>query len=261
MEYGISNISIIPVRSEPSEKSEMVTQILFGEHFAITEYGKKWCRVKLYYDDYEGFVDTKMILRLQESYFTEISAHSPSVTSDILTTIYEGGGKIPLYITAGSSLPFLNRPEKTFRITNINYRLDSFTDISSTDIRKNITDIAMKYLNAPYLWGGRTIFGIDCSGFVQMVYKICGVKMPRDTAQQVNSGKTLNFIAEAKPGDLAFFDDEEGLIVHVGIILGKEKIIHASGKVRIDRLDHQGIYNPVIKNYTHKLRVLRTYLE
>ena len=113
------------------------------------------------------------------------------------------------------------------------------------------------YLNAPYLWGGKTPFGIDCSGFTQMVYKLNGYKIHRDASQQALEGEPLSFIEESEVGDLAFFDNDEGNIIHVGIIMENNYIIHASGKVRIDRLDHLGIYNPELKKHTHKLRVIK----
>ena len=113
------------------------------------------------------------------------------------------------------------------------------------------------FLNAPYLWGGKTPFGVDCSGFTQMVYKLNGYKLMRDASQQSKQGEALSFIEESEPGDLAFFDNEEGNIIHVGIIMDDNYIIHASGKVRIDRLDHLGIYNAEINKHTHKLRVIK----
>ena len=117
------------------------------------------------------------------------------------------------------------------------------------------------YLNAPYLWGGKTPFGIDCSGFTQMVYKLNGFALPRDAYQQAEIGETLSFVEEAEPGDLAFFDDDEGNIIHVGMVLEQGTIIHASGKVRIDALDHQGIYNKELKNYSHKLRLIKKIID
>jgi cell wall-associated NlpC family hydrolase len=113
------------------------------------------------------------------------------------------------------------------------------------------------YLNAPYLWGGKTPFGIDCSGFTQMVYKLNGYHLKRDASQQATEGEPLSFIEESEPGDLAFFDNEEGKIIHVGIIMDNNYIIHSSGKVRIDRLDHLGIYNAETNRHTHKLRVIK----
>jgi len=118
----------------------------------------------------------------------------------------------------------------------------------------------MMYLNAPYLWGGRSPFGIDCSGFTQVIYKLNGFKLPRDASQQATIGETLSFIEESESGDLAFFDNEEGNIIHVGIMLENNNIIHASGKVRIDKIDHQGIFNSETNTYSHRLRLIKKIL-
>ena len=123
--------------------------------------------------------------------------------------------------------------------------------------KSEIVHKAFLFLNTPYLWGGKTPFGIDCSGFTQLVYKLCGHTLLRDAKDQATQGEVLSFIEESEPGDLAFFDNEEGVITHVGIIMQDYFIIHASGKVRIDVLDHSGIYNTDTKKHTHKLRVIK----
>ena len=99
--------------------------------------------------------------------------------------------------------------------------------------------------------------GMDCSGFSQVVHRIVGNDLPRDASQQVELGDTISFVEEAQAGDLAFFDNEEGNITHVGICLGGGDIIHASGSVRIDKLDHIGIFNADKGTYSHKLRVIK----
>ena len=120
---------------------------------------------------------------------------------------------------------------------------------------------AFYFLNSPYLWGGRTPFGIDCSGFVQIAARLSGISLPRDTQEQAEEGEIINLISEAKPGDLAFFDNIDGRIIHVGIILENGQIIHASGKVRIDTIDHQGIFNEESKKYSHQLRVIKRIIQ
>ena len=164
-------------------------------------------------------------------------------------------------IVSGSFLPFYNAENKSFNIDDeVFYFYGNISESKEDDIRSSITDSALNYVDTPYLWGGRTPFGIDCSGFTQIVYKLNGIKIPRDASQQVELGKTISFVDKANPGDLAFFDDDEGNIIHVGIILNDKKIIHASGKVRVDLIDHQGIFNNKIKKYTHRLRVIKQIL-
>jgi hypothetical protein len=167
-----------------------------------------------------------------------------------------------MMIVAGSTLPCWRPYLKEFSFQGTTFRHQgNFTYRNPANIRKFIIDQSLKYFNAPYLWGGRSPFGIDCSGLTQIIYKMAGIAIPRDASQQVHCGKALSFVEETKPGDLAFFDDEEGRIVHVGIIWEKNKIIHASGQVRIDNVDQFGIYNVDTKRYTHQMRVMKQIIK
>ena len=257
MNYGISNLSIIPVRKEPSEKSEMVTQILFGEHFEMREQMVGWTSVKLEYDGYEGWVDSKMITPIPARSLSKIQNSPTAVTSDVIT-IVPVSEEQNLMLVAGSTLPVWRPYLKQFSIPKETYLATG--EVVYGDL-KNPREIAitqaLKYFNAPYLWGGRTPFGVDCSGLTQIIYKMIGIKLPRDASEQVSMGTAMSFVDEAEPGDLAFFDDEEGNIVHVGIIWKRNKIIHASGQVRIDNVDQFGIFNIDTNRYTHKMRVMK----
>lgn len=249
--FGICNLAIIPLRSEPSDRSEIVSQVLFGEHFEILEQVKQWSKIKLQFDNYEGWVDSKQYQNISEAAFQQLSNDVIILNADLLEYI-TGPNNLLLPIPLGSSLSFLNYG--TINSANFNF---AGTKISSINSKKHILDTAFLYLNAPYLWGGKTPFGIDCSGFTQMVYKLNGYQLWRDASQQALQGEPLSFIEESEPGDLAFFDNDEGDIIHVGIIMQDNYIIHASGKVRIDRLDHLGIYNAETNRHTHKLRVIK----
>ena len=249
--FGICNLAIIPLRFEPSDKSEIVSQVLFGEHFEIKEQFKQWSRIKMQYDDYEGWVDSKQYQLISETNYNQLSNDAIILNGDLIEYI-TGASNLLIPIPLGSSLSFINNNE-------INTRGFYFegTKVNGIKDKKELINTAFLYLNAPYLWGGKTPFGIDCSGFTQMVYKLNGYKLLRDASQQATQGEALSFIEESEPGDLAFFDNEEGNIIHVGIIMENNYIIHASGKIRIDRLDHLGIYNPEINKHTHKLRVIK----
>lgn len=261
MNYGISSLSIIPVRKEPSEKSEMVTQILFGEHFEIREQMVGWSNVLLEYDGYEGWIDSKMITPLKNRALKKLEKSANAVSGDIIS-IVQVNAEQNILLVAGSTLPVWRPYLKEFTVNVDTYRSSGEVFYNpQDDLRKIVIKQALKYFNAPYLWGGRSPFGIDCSGFTQIIYKMIGIYIPRDASGQVQMGIALSFVDEAKPGDLAFFDDEEGKIVHVGILWKRNKIIHASGKVRIDNVDQFGIFNIDSKHYTHKLRVIKKIIE
>lgn len=249
--FGICNLSIIPLRLEPSDRSEIVSQVLFGEHFKVIDQLKQWSKIKLNYDDYEGWVDSKQYQIISESSYNQLSEDKIILNSDLLEYI-TGPNNFLMPIPLGASLSFLTNNE-------INSGNFDFEGLKRNGIKpkSDIIQTAFLYLNSPYLWGGKTPFGIDCSGFTQMVYKLNGYHLLRDASQQALQGEALSFIEESEEGDLAFFDNEEGAIIHVGIIMKDNYIIHASGKVRIDRLDHLGIYNPETNRHTHKLRVIK----
>jgi gamma-D-glutamyl-L-lysine dipeptidyl-peptidase len=249
--FGICKLANIPLRSENSDRSEIVSQVLFGEHFEVLEQINQWTKIKLHYDDYEGWIDTKQFYPISQNDYETLSKDEIVLNLDLVEYI-NGQKNLLLPITLGASLSFLS-----YASINSDQFVFDGTKTTGKNPKSNIINTALMYLNAPYLWGGKTIFGIDCSGFTQMVYKINGYKILRDASQQAMMGESLSFIEESEAGDLAFFDNDEGRIIHVGIIMNDNYIIHASGQVRIDRLDHLGIYNASTNRHTHKLRVIK----
>lgn len=249
--FGICNLAIVPVRAEASDKSELISQLLFGDHFTIIEKLPKWVKIISSFDNYEGWIDSKQYQTITENQFQLLQTTALVYNGELIDFIsYPNNQLMP--IPLGSSLTFLD-------INEINISNFHFEGIKVCGIKpkENLLKTAFLYLNAPYLWGGKTPFGIDCSGFTQMVYKINGYSLLRDASQQAKQGEALSFIEESEPGDLAFFDNDEGNIIHVGIMMENNYIIHASGKVRIDRIDHLGIYNAETGRHTHKLRVIK----
>ena len=246
MRYGTCNLGIVPVRLEPSDSSEMVTQVLYGDTFKVLECRKKWSRIRISFDSYVGWIDNKQYLEINEDTYNNLVRVEPVLARDIIQYVADKANS--LYpIPIGSNLNVLNLLKHTY----------DGNEVIVKQNKSNIIATAFLFLNAPYLWGGKTPFGIDCSGFTQMVYKLNGINLKRDASQQAAQGHPLSFIEESEPGDLAFFDNAEGDIIHVGIIMEDNYIIHAHGKVRIDRLDHSGIYNAERKMHTHKLRVIK----
>ncbi|WP_405571539.1 NlpC/P60 family protein [Winogradskyella sp. Asnod2-B02-A] len=246
MQYGICNLGIVPIRLEPSDTSEMVTQALYGDFFKVLEQRKKWSRIRFAFDNYEGWIDNKQYLEIEDSNYNELDKCGINLSNDLIEFVADTSNQ--LYpIPVGSDLNGLNL---------LKHHFDGIA-LTEKSAKENIVKSSFLFLNAPYLWGGKTPFGIDCSGFTQMVYKLNGYKIFRDASEQAKQGEALSFIEESEPGDLAFFDNAEGNITHVGIIMEDNYIIHAHGKVRIDRLDHSGIYNIDKNIHTHKLRVIK----
>ena len=215
MKIGICNISIVPLRKEKSQKSEMISQLLYGETFQILESSNDWSNIKMTFDDYKGWIKINQYVEIDSAKFKRID--ESSYCSDLVEFIEDSNKKLKT-IVMGSN------------VSNAELLNDKFDGNLSNNKKKKeeAVEIAISLINTPYLWGGRSPFGIDCSGFSQLVYKMIGVNLPRDAKDQAKIGSTLSFIDESQPGDLAFFHDKDDKIVHVGIILKDNYIIHAS---------------------------------
>jgi hypothetical protein len=246
MQYGICNLSIVPVRLQPDDATEMVTQLLYGEYFKILEERGKWSRIRIASDSFEGWIDNRQYLKIEEAAFYELNEAKPIYSADLIDYLideYSNLTAIPL----GAVLNYA---------PNLKHSHDGSVFYGEKE-KSNLISTALLYLNAPSLWGGKSPFGIDCSGLTQMVYMVNGYSLLRNSAQQATQGEPLSFIEESEPGDLAFFDNNEGLITHVGIMMKDNYIIHVNGKVRIDRIDHSGIFNTDLNRHTHQLRVIK----
>lgn len=248
MKYGICPISVAPLRLETKDTSEMVSQVLYGEHFKIIEERKNWAKIRLAQDSYEGWLDNKQLIEIESELYHNINDSEINYTKDLISHITHQNESLST-ITLGAQI-------STAHHLGDSYQLESTTN----GAKKNLINNALLLLNTPYLWGGRTPLGIDCSGFTQLIYRLSGFNLLRDASQQATQGDVLSFIEEAEEGDLAFFDNNEGNITHVGIIMKDNYIIHAHGKVRIDRLDQSGIFNVERYVHTHKLRVIKKIL-
>lgn len=261
MSYGLCNLPVIPLRGEPSHRSEMVSQVLFGECFEILDNEDAWLFVRLEHDGYEGWMDAKQYIKISKPVYDSFSAgvHDVIGLSSHSVCIKLGLEEM-INLLPGSTLPFLN--DTKFELNDQEYLFlgeSSVPHVSS--FHASLDETTRFYINAPYLWGGRSLFGIDCSGFSQLVYKHLGVRIFRDANQQANEGRLIDSIQDAKAGDLAFFDNEDGKITHVGIVLDDLEIIHASGRVKIDQLDDQGVFCRDTQKYTHKLKVIKRLVE
>ena len=258
-EHGISRLSVVPVRATGSDKSEQVTQLLFGDHYTILEISDntKWLKIKVCYDEYEGWIDVRQHNFISEAYYNQINSSDYKICTDLTSSILYK--KHHISIVLGSILPIST--SELFKIEEqlaFNGESKSLSQKREYDFLKQI---AMKYLNAPYQWGGRSPFGIDCSGFTQNVFRIGGYTLPRDASQQVRKGQMVDGVDKSKPGDLAFFSNKEGAITHVGMLLEGGTIIHASGRVRIDTFDERGILDVDSGILTHTLSAIRRVLK
>lgn len=258
MKYGICSVSVVPIRFGASDTSEMVSQLLFGEVYEIISSKPKWLKIKCEHDGYEGWISKNQHIEITEAVFGR-AKKSTDCSLELVQEANTENYYVPIVL--GSSLPEYDGINFSFNGSKFTFSGQVINSKETPGTAEILTKVARKYLYAPYLWGGRSPFGIDCSGFVQVVYKMLGIKLERDARKQVESGEVVNLIIESKPGDLAFFENTSRKIVHVGIILENQEIIHASGRVRIDKIDHQGIFNQELGGYTHKLRVIKRVLE
>lgn len=255
MKYAFITVPAAPVRVKPSHRAEMCNQLLFGEAVKILKIKKeKWVKIQSLYDNYTGWITHHMVTFAEKE---KVTQPCTKIASGILNEIHVNG--MTMHIPAGSFLFHLNK--KTGGIKEFKYEYSGA--LAEMTNQGNQSELlirnAKNWLNAPYLWGGKTLLGVDCSGFVQTMYKLSGVPMPRDAWQQAQQGKLIKKLSDALPGDLAFFDEKDE-IIHVGILLGTDSIIHSAGTVRIDRIDQKGIINNDSGKRTHSLKLIKRFL-
>jgi hypothetical protein len=252
MEFAACIVPAAAVRKKPSHRVEMVNQLLFGETARIVKKKNKWLMVQGMHDNYEGWIRSNLMMQIEEN-----PSNNLFVASDLMNTITINS--VQMHIPAGASLPGIK--EGKGQIGNLAYEFRGAL-FNRNEIKPDeevVRRLTMQWLNAPYLWGGRTPMGVDCSGFVQVIFKMMGIDLLRDAKQQAGQGIKIKKLTRAVSGDLAFFRNKNGKITHVGILLSPSAIIHASGKVRIDVIDEKGITNTDTKRRTHSLAAIRRF--
>ncbi len=254
MNIGICNLSVIPLRVANTHRSEMVSQVLFAEQFEILQEEKEWVYIRMFDIDYEGWLQKGQFVSLPENHFINISEGNYLVVDIAGATAFLDDKKVDLL--PGTKIPKLLLQQ----YPGFPYGIEgSLRRPNVIDFETEFPKLIDYYLNSPYLWGGRTHVGIDCSGLSQIIYTHFGIQLPRDAYQQAEKGEAVDFLSEIKPGDLAFFDNEEGRIIHVGVMVDDETIFHASANVRVDKMDSEGIFNKEQNRYTHKLRIVKRF--
>lgn len=255
MKQGISFQGFVPLRLEPDHSSEMISQLLFGETFCIKEESREWLLIDLDCDASLGWICRDSIQVLESSDAISNPETDLRIVSYPLITALDLNSGRQVILPAGSSWHSESGTKSLLG--------DRFFEVLSLDgLQKpgpdvDLEDAGQRLLSLPHIHGGRCGFGFDAPGLIQMLYSLKGLKLPRTSISQAELGNTVNFLHEVKPGDLAFFDNVEGEIKHVGLLLKGGRILHVHHQVRIDRFDQQGIYCPEKEKYTHKLRIIK----
>ncbi len=258
---AICQLSVVPVRAGASDKEEIVTQLLFGELVDVIETmgraKKNWCQIRCDWDGYEGYMDIRQLRFITEEE-ADLYRKNHAFCLDLTAILTNNDHFLP--ITLGATLPCFDGINLRLGSKHFAFNGQALNQGYLSPTTEFIVKLARRYLYAPYLWGGRSPFGIDCSGFTQTVFRMAGIRLRRDASQQIEQGRLIDFTQQAQAADLAFFENDKGRIVHVGILLSNTQIIHAAGQVRIDKIDHFGIFNEELGTYSHKLRVVKRFL-
>ncbi|GGE42392.1 SH3 domain-containing protein [Pedobacter psychrotolerans] len=258
-QYGICRVAVAPLRAEPSDQAEIVSQLLFGDHVEILQRDERWWLIQNGYDGYQGWMDFRQLATITQDQFVDLQECKWLAPLSFNNTLIASDGSL-YHLSPASNLPYL--AEGFCYVGQEKYQVNFEPhDRTNVDFKADVETTAKFFQNIPYLWGGRHLFGMDCSGFVQTVFKLLNIKLNRDASQQAEQGELVGFLAECKPGDVAFFDNAEGKITHVGIMLGPNEIIHASAKVKVDPIDDEGIFNRELGIYSHKLRIIKRFVE
>jgi gamma-D-glutamyl-L-lysine dipeptidyl-peptidase len=252
MPFFVSIVPVCPVRAEAAHRSEQTSQLLFGEVCELLESTKDFSHIRVLYDGYEGWCQTSQLVEINDE---QAKPRATMLAADWMNKV-EVNNQL-MIVPFGSSLDLLEDGKASFGKYTISYKGSTINAGNTYFNEANINKLSMMYLNTSYQWGGRTVFGVDCSGFCQLVFKCMSIELMRDAYQQATQGEVVGFMQEAKCGDLAFFDNEAGKITHVGILLNSDTIIHSSGRVRIDTIDNLGIINRDTGKRTHNTRVIK----
>jgi hypothetical protein len=254
MQKCICVVPVSAVRIEPSHRSEMTTQLLFGERCTISARDGDWANIRCRFDNYEGWCLGSHLLSIPDLPYNMTTY---KYAKNFINTIVIND--TVLVAPFGSDLSLFRKKKLSLRYTKLVSHTKTFKPLNKKPSKQQIRKLCYQFLNTPYLWGGKSVYGIDCSGFSQSVFRYLNIALPRDAWQQADQGTAVSSLKNSKCGDLCFFDNADGKITHVGILLNKRMIIHSSGKVRIDSISEEGIFNGDSGEQTHRLKMIKRF--
>ncbi|MDO5571082.1 MAG: C40 family peptidase [Bacteroidales bacterium] len=260
--YGIALLALIPMRKNPNESSEMVSELMFGEVFSILKEDGSWAFIENKFDFYHGWIDRAMITEISEAEADALINSPVYIVRNPLTDIKCKGDNSPFRISMGSVLPGYIPNKNSFTVAERTFKINSNQVVRfELGHLKSLLRTASLYMHTPYLWGGRSIMGADCSGFVQSVYRLNGVALPRDADQQCLLGEPIKGIENSYPGDLVFFENSLGNVVHVGMMFTKDMMIHCSGSVHLSKITNEGYWSDLLNDYVKRKPIIRRFNE
>ena len=254
---ALGRLATAAVRARPRLDAALTSQLLFGEPVLLLQNLGEYQRVRCPEDGFEGFVRTDQLLAVPEDVFVA-QLSRPAFNLDLFSMLRGPQQGVP--ITFGARLADfdglrLQHGGQYFEYSGQAALTDDITASADTLLR-----LAYKWLYVPGMHGGRTPMGVDPVAFVQLVYRILNLRLPRRADAMVERGELVDFVVQAQVGDVAFFDNAKRKIEHVGLLLPDSKILHVGDRVRVDALDHYGIFNYDLGRYTHRLRVVKRVL-
>lgn len=252
MNNALCIVPVAPLRKEPRHEAEMTSQLLFGETVELVSSHGEWVELVCLYDGYAGYCMRNQLVEVEEALALQDQVPLVNTWSGVMLV-----NDVPMHVPLGSAVPGLQNGEAVWNDQWIKSSSKLVMEGAYVFDEESIRQIAFTFLNSSYAWGGRSVFGIDCSGFTQGLMRFFGKKLPRDAANQAMVGEDVGFLQEARCGDLAYFDNEDKKIIHVGLLLNEREIVHAAGKVRIDHIDGAGIIHRRTGERTHRLRTIK----